>query len=172
MNQALIDNTLLSLACLCALAITWTTKRRRAGNLPSFLLLFAALVVFLNMWAHCIAVALVNWNRYRSGIFYYTFAFYGQLLLGVVAILVSGFNIHHVRRHIKGLPRQRPVLYGLNAATAALFLPVIPLNPIGALPVLAAVLSTGTLVFAKVTPRQAPVATAKPALRSEASRPV
>ncbi|RYY97637.1 MAG: hypothetical protein EOO11_10310 [Chitinophagaceae bacterium] len=152
MNQALIDNSLLSLACLCALLLTWTTKRRRAGSLPSFLLLFAALVVFLNMWAHTVAVLLVNWARYRSGIFYYTFAFYGQLLLGVTAIFLSGFGIHYARRHIRGVAGQRRSLYWLNAATIALFLPVIPLNPIGALPVLAALLSVLTLVFSKAHP--------------------
>jgi hypothetical protein len=149
MNQVLIDNSLLTVALIIAALITWRTQPRRHGAFACLLLLFAPLVVFLNMWAHTIAVAVVNVGRYRTGTFQYTFTVYGHGLLGVLFILVSGFNIHCVRRHLQGVHRQKRTILWLNAATAAGFLPLILLNPIAALPVLASLLSTVTLAVAK-----------------------
>src|SRR5918993_986072 len=149
MNQALIDNSLLAAAFILALLITHFTRKRKAGSIASFFLLFAPLIVFLNMWAHTIAVSIVNIQRFQAGNFQYTFSFYGLLLLGIVFIVVSGFNIGCARKVIKGEMGQKSKIHWLNLATALLFLPLIFINPISSLPVIAAIVSSLTLWFMK-----------------------
>jgi hypothetical protein len=149
MNQALIDNSLLGSAFILALLITRFTRQRKAGSIASFFLLFAPLIVFLNMWAHTVAVSIVNIKRFQAGNFQYTFSFYALLLLGIVFIVVSGFNLDCSRKIIRGDLRQKSKIYWLNLATAMLFLPLIFINPIASLPVLAAIVSSLTLRFMK-----------------------
>lgn len=155
MNQVIIDNTLLAIAGITALLITRFTKERKTPVVGSFFLLFSPLIIFLNMWAHSIAVLIVNYDRYQSGNFQFNFHFYSLLLLGVVFIIVSGINISCARKHIKGDQTQKPLMLWINAATALLFLPLIFINPISLLPVLASIVSTITLFLLK---------TAKPTL--------
>ena len=102
MNQALIDNSLLGSAFILALLITRFTRQRKAGSIASFFLLFAPLIVFLNMWAHTVAVSIVNIERFQAGTFQYAFSFYALILLGIVFIVVSGVNIDCARKIIKG----------------------------------------------------------------------
>ena len=142
MNQQLIDNTLLASAALTALFITRFTKGRKAGGVSSFFLLFAPLIIFLNMRAHTIAVSIVNMKRYQAGSFHYSFSFYALLLFGIVFIIVSGFNIDGARKRINGDTRQERKIHSLNLATALLFLPLMFINPIALLPVLASILSS------------------------------
>jgi hypothetical protein len=149
MNQPLIDNTLLASACILALLITRFTKERKAGGVSSFFLLFAPLVIFLNMWAHTVAVSIVNIKRFHAGGFNYSFSFYSLLLFGIVFIIVSGFNIDCARKRIKGDMSQKPKILWLNLATTLLFLPLMFINPIALLPVLASVVSSVVLWLMK-----------------------
>lgn len=149
MNHAIIDNALLALACIFALLITRFTKKRTAGAVGSFFLLFAPLVIFLNMWAHTVAVSIVNIKRYQAGTFQYSFSFYGLLLFGVVFIISSGFNIDCARKRIKGDMSQKSKILWLNLATALLFLPLIFINPLAFLPILASIVSSVTVSLMK-----------------------
>lgn len=149
MNHAVIDNLLLASAFVLSLLITRFTKERKAGSVSSFFLLFAPLVVFLNMWAHTLAVCIVNIKRLQAGSFQYSFAFYGLLLFGIVFIIVSGFNIDFARKRIKGDMNQRGRILWLNLATALLFFPLMFINPIALLPVLASIISSATLWLMK-----------------------
>ena len=142
MNQVIIDNSLLLSSGIIAALIVRSTRQRQVGGFASFLLLFSALVVFLNMWGHTVAVLAVNYKRYLSGGFQYSFAFYALLLLGIIFILVSGFNIHYCRKIIKGDTTHHQTILWLNGATALGFLPLMPINPIALLPVIASVVST------------------------------
>ncbi|HET7897532.1 MAG TPA: hypothetical protein VFL47_07680 [Flavisolibacter sp.] len=88
MNTVFIDNALLATAGLTALLMTRFSRQRKTGFAGSFFLLFSPLIIFLNMWAHTIAVLVVNYQRYLVGSFHYSFAFYSLLLFGVVFIVV------------------------------------------------------------------------------------
>ena len=149
MNQALIDNSLLGSAFVLALLITRFTRQRKAGSIASFFLLFAPLIVFLNMWAHTVAVSIVNIERFQAGTFQYTFSFYALILLGIVFIVVSGVNIDCARKIIKGDLTRKSRIHWLNFASAMLFVPLIFINPIASLPVLAAIVSSLTLWIMK-----------------------
>jgi hypothetical protein len=149
MNHMLIDNALLAAAFITAIVVTRYTKERKAGAVSSFFLLFAPLIVFLNMWAHTVAVLVVNIQRHLAGRFHYSFTFYGLILFGVVFIVVSGYQIHCARLRIMGDANQRSAILKLNALTSVFFLPVVFINPISLLPVLAAIVSTVTVLCMK-----------------------
>lgn len=149
MNQVIIDNSLLVTAALVALLITRFAKERKTGAVGSFFILFAPLVIFLNMWAHVTAVSIVNYQRYLAGNFKYSFSFYGLLLFGIVFIVVSGINISCARKRIKGDTTQKPTILWLNLGTSLLFLPMIYFNPIALLPVLASIVSSLALWLMK-----------------------
>lgn len=151
MQSALIDNTLLACAAIVALLITRFTKERKAGAVGSFFLLFGPLVIFLNMWAHTIAVSIVNIKRAQAGSFQYSFTFYGLLLLGSVFIIGSGLNLDLSRKYIKGNLDHKPRILWNNLATALLFLPLAPINPIALLPVLASIVSSLSLWVVKLS---------------------
>ena len=142
MNQAIIDNTILASAAISALLINHFTSDRKTGKVVSFFLLFAPLVVFLNMWGHTIAVSIVNIKRYQAGTFQYSFSFYSLLLFGIVFLVVSGYNIHFARKIIKGDLTQKPKVLWMNLSTALLFMPLFVINPIALLPVLASIVSS------------------------------
>jgi hypothetical protein len=149
MNQVLIDNSLLVSAFIIAILVVRFTADRKAGAVGSFFLLFSPLVIFLNMWAHTVAVLIVNYKRYTAGTFKFGFGFYSLILLGVVFIVVSGINIHLARKRVKGDVSHVRSIHWLNFATAVLFLPVVFINPIASLPVLASLASSITLIFMK-----------------------
>jgi hypothetical protein len=145
----IIDNALLASAFITALVITRFTKDRKAGAVASFFLLFAPLIVFLNMWAHTVAVLVVNVQRYFAGSFHYSFTFYSLLLFGIVFIVVSGYQIHCARLRIKGDASQKSKIIKLNVLTSVFFIPVVFINPISLLPVLAAIVSSITVICMK-----------------------
>ena len=149
MNQALIDNSILAASFIAAFLLVKFNAKRKSGAVASFLLVFAPLVIFLNMWGHTVAVLIVNYKRYVGGVFQYNFNFYALILFGVVFILVSGINIDRARKLINGDVSQKSTLHWLNSITALLFLPMVFLNPIASLPVIASALSSGTLFVAK-----------------------
>lgn len=153
MNTALIDNLLLATACLIALLLTRFLKDRQTGLAAAFFLLFPPLLVFLNMWAHTIAVVVVNYKRYLSGSFQYSFRFYSLLLFGVVFLVVSGLNLAQAKKLIRGDASRKTILHWLNGGTAVLFLPLAAINPIALLPVLASVVSSITVLLQKPTQR-------------------
>lgn len=160
MNQAFIDNAILLIAALTALLIIRFTKQRNAGRLSSFLLLLSPLIIFLNMFAHTVAVLVVNLKRYQAGSFQYNFHFYSLMLFGIVFMVVSSINISCARKRIKGDLEQKSRMLWLNLGTALLFLPLIFINPIALLPVLASILSSVTLILMK------PIRNAEPVIRS------
>jgi hypothetical protein len=149
MNQVIIDNSLLAFAGITALLITVFSKGRKVGAVSSFFLLFAPLIIFLNMWAHTIAVLIVNYQRYLSGSFQYTFSFYSLVLFGVVFVIFSGINISCARKRIKGDKTQNATILWLNLATSLLFLPLIYFNPIALLPIIASIVSSVTIWLMK-----------------------
>ena len=147
MNQAYIDNALIGLSIIGASAISLCLRRRMTGFLFSSLLLFPPLLVFLNMWAHSIAVTVVNIQRNQAGNFQYSFSFYSLLLFGLVFIVLSGTAIHFTRLYVCGQRRQKKYIYVANALTAVLILPVGFLNPIGFLPVICSIVSSLALLI-------------------------
>jgi hypothetical protein len=147
MNQAYIDNGLIALAIIFAAIVSICLRRRITGFLFSTFLLVPPLLVFLNMWAHTVAVTVVNIRRYQTGSFQYSFSFYSHILFGLVFIVLSGTAIHFTRQYICGQRKQKRFIHLLNAATSILFIPVGFLNPIGFLPVIASFVSTLTLLI-------------------------
>src|SRR4028119_451387 len=149
MNNTLIDIALLVASSITALLIARFSKERNAGLISSFFLLFSPLIIFLNMWAHTVAVLIVNYKRYLAATFQYSFSFYSLLLFGIVFIVVSGINISCARKRIKGDMNQKSRILWLNGGTAILFLPLTLINPIALLPVIASVVSSITLLIMK-----------------------
>jgi hypothetical protein len=147
MNQSLIDNSILVLSVVIAAFVVRYSTRRIAPAVGAFFILFSPLVIFVNMWAHLLAVSIMNYQRYKAGFFQYDFRFYGLMLLGVVFIVVSGINIHLARKRIKGEMLHVRFMHWLNLGTAVLFIPAIPLNPISTLPVIASAASSLTLLL-------------------------
>jgi ABC-type Fe3+ transport system permease subunit len=99
------------------------------------------------MWAHTIAVFIVNIQRYAAGTFHYSFALYGLLLFGLVFILLSGLLIHFSRTYIQGNRQQKRKIFLGNLTLAVCFFPVIFITPIGSLPIFAAIVSSLVLGF-------------------------
>ncbi|CAA9531213.1 MAG: hypothetical protein AVDCRST_MAG96-3573 [uncultured Segetibacter sp.] len=149
MNHAIIDASLLVAAFITAVLITRFSKKRKTGAISSFFLLFSPLIIFVNMFAHTIAVSIVNYKRYVAGTFQYNFSFYSLLLFGIVFMMVSGINISCAYKRIKGDMSQKSGILWLNGGTAILFLPLMPINPIALLPVIASVISSATLLLMK-----------------------
>ena len=119
---------------------------KRKTSLPfAFFLLFPQFLFFGNMLAHTVAVVAVNVIRMQEGTFRYSFHFYSLLLFGIVFMVTSGLGIRSAKKRIEGDRAQGKTILWLNGMTVLFFLPVIPLNPIGALPVLASLLSSITL---------------------------
>jgi len=147
MNQALIDNSLLAFSFLIACLMVGLNKRRKIGIFPAILLLFAPLVIFLNMWGHNVAVLIINYKRYAAGAFQYNFHFYSLILFGTFFILISGLNIDRARKFINGDESQKRTLHWLNGITSALFLPMFFINPIALLPVISSAISSGTIAL-------------------------
>jgi hypothetical protein len=147
MNQAYIDNALIGLSIIGASAISLCLRRRMTGFVFSSILLLPPLLVFLNMWAHFIAVVVVNIQRNNAGSFQYSFSFYSLLLFGLVFIVLSGTSIHFTRQYLCGQRRQKRFIYIVNGITAVLILPVGFLNPLGFLPVICSIVSSLALLI-------------------------
>ena len=156
MNQALIDNSILALSFITAICLVKFNGKRKSGAVRSFLLLFAPLVIFFNMWGHTVAVMIVNYKRYLGGVFQYNFHFYGLMLFGLIFILISGLNIDRARKLIDGDQSQKRMLHWLNAITGVLFLPMVFLNPIASLPVIASAVSSATIMIVKSSKKSNP----------------
>lgn len=146
MNHILIDNSLLAASLLIAVIVSKTLKDRKTGILFSTILLFSPLITFLNMWAHTFAVSIVNARRYFAGTFQYNFAFYSLLLFGVVFIVMSGFAIHYSKKYITGDKGKKRSIYLFNLLILLSFLPVVFINPLASLPIIAAIISSVTLI--------------------------
>jgi hypothetical protein len=147
MNQVFIDNSLILLSLICAIIVTKALKQRKTGPFFSTLLLFPSLLIFLNMWAHTVAVIITNIKRFNAGTFQYNFTVYSYLLFGFTFIVLSGFSIHYSKKYIQGEATQILGIYLLNLLTAILFIPVGFINPIGFLPVLASIFSSLVLLY-------------------------
>ena len=147
--QAWIDSSLLLVSFLLAILTVRLLKARVLSVINGFFLIFPAMLVFLNMWGHTTAVLIVNYQRYQKGTFHYSFVFYGLLLLGFAGILISGLIIHYSKKLARGYHRYRTTLYTLHLVLLILFLPVGFINPIGFLPVMAAVASMITIALTR-----------------------
>ena len=142
MNQIVIDNSLLIAALLCSIVVSMSMKKRRTGMVFATLLLFPPLLIFLNMWAHTTAVSVANIRRFNAGHFQYTFTVYSHFLFGIFFLLLSGLTIHLSKKYIAGNTSQKRNILLANLATSLFFLPVVFINPIGALPVIASIFSS------------------------------
>lgn len=146
--QVLIDNSLILVSIILAILSVRTLKDRSVAAATAFFLIFPSMLVFLNMWGHTVAVLVTNMKRFEKGTFQYSFHFYGLMLLGFTGIVVSGLAIHYAKKLARGYRRYKSTLYTIHLITAALFFPVGFINPLGFLPVLAAVVSTVTIRLA------------------------
>lgn len=142
MNQVFIDNSLLALALITSTVVSKTLKSRKTSLLFAIFLFFPPLVVFLNMWAHTTAVFIMNIRRYNAGTFQYNFTVYSHFLFGIVFILLSGLTIHLTKKYIGGDRKQKHRILWANLVTSLFFLPVVFINPIGTLPVIASLVSS------------------------------
>ena len=154
MDQAVIDNLIRLISLLTALLVLRFSKNRMTGIISSFFLLFAPLVIFYNMWAHTLAVLIVYYKKYLLGNFQYTFHFYSLVFFGVIFILLSGYNISCALKSIKGDLSQKRKIHMLNFATALLFIPMVFINPIASLPVIASIVSSISLRVARPVNRE------------------
>ncbi|HEY1113652.1 MAG TPA: hypothetical protein VGE66_08815 [Chitinophagaceae bacterium] len=143
-----IDNSLLLVSILVAIVTVRSLRDRSVAFITGFFLIFPSILVFLNMWAHTVAVLVTNYQRYGKGTFQFSFHFYGLLLLGFTGIMVSGLAIHYAKKLARGYRRYKSTLYTVHFILATLFFPVGFINPLGFLPVLAAIVSTVTLRLA------------------------
>lgn len=146
--QAWIDNSLVLVSLILAIITVRTLKDRSVALATAFFLIFPSMLVFLNMWAHTVAVLIANIKRFGRGTFHYSFHFYGLLLLGFTGIMVSGLAIHYSKKLAQGYRRYKSTLYTIHLIMAAIFLPVGFINPLGFLPVMAAVVSAVTIRLA------------------------
>lgn len=143
--QVWIDNSLVVVSIILAIVTVRTLKDRSAAAVTAFFLIFPSMLVFMNMWAHTVAVLITNIRRFGKGTFQYSFHFYGLMLLGATGIVISGLAIHYSKKLALGYRRYKPTLYTLHFFIAALFFPVGFINPLGFLPVMAAIVSAVTI---------------------------
>lgn len=143
-----IDNLLILVSLVLSIITVRTLKDRSVAVLTAFFLIFPSLLVFLNMWGHTVAVLVTNIRRFARGSFQYNFHFYGLMLLGVTGIMISGLAIHYAKKLAQGYRRYKRTLYTIHLIMAALFFPAGFINPLGFLPVMAAIVSAVTIRLA------------------------
>jgi hypothetical protein len=143
--QVWIDNSLILVSIILAIITVRTMQDRSVALVTAFFLLFPPMLVFLNMWGHTVAVLIANIRRFERGTFHYSFHFYALMLLGFTGIAVSGLAIHYSKKLAQGYRRYKRTLYTIHLIMAALFFPVGFINPLGFLPVLAAIMSSVTI---------------------------
>jgi hypothetical protein len=149
MNTALVDNLLLLIAALVSAFFVYRLEQRITGPLGSFFAVFPVVLVLFNMLAHLIAIAAVNYDRYQSGAFTYTFVLYGQVLFAIVSIVICYYALSYARKFMQGRKLFRKKTIILNGLSALLFLPLVPFNPISMLPVIAAIVSSISISLAR-----------------------
>src|SRR5215204_761070 len=147
--QFWIDNSLLIISALLSIVTLRTLKDRIVSPVNGFFLLFPPMLVFMNMWGHSIAVLVVNYQRYQKGTFQYSFIFYGLLLLGFMGLGVSGYIIHYTKKLVRGYHRYKTTVIVLDLVMMTLFLPVVFINPLGFLPVIAGIISIVTILLTR-----------------------
>ena len=145
----IIDFSLIIVSILLSLTTVYALKNKTVRKVPAFFLVFAPMLVFMNMWAHSWAILIVNYERYVKGGFTYSFTFYGLLLMGFAGLMVSGLNIHVSKKMIKGELQYKKTILLLNLITTMIFLPIGFINPLGFLPVLCSIASTITVLLVK-----------------------
>lgn len=114
-----------------------------------FLMVFFAMISFINMWAHEWAIGLMAFTRWRQGLFVYDFRFYSLMLLGVVFIGLAGYLLHQVKLLSRGSQAASRRILVAGTIQILLSLPLFPFNPIGVLPALSSVLLLMVLPFAR-----------------------
>lgn len=116
---------------------------------PLFLVWSAGLWCLLNWVGHLLGVLYVNIPSMMGGTFTYTFHFYSLMFLGVVFMLLSVLQLNFLKKMSRqGMAPYKP-LKQVSALIIILSLPIIPLNPIGALPVISSVVILSTVAVTK-----------------------
>ena len=137
MNQNSIDSSLLSAALPCSVSCKPVVEKAATGLLFAILLLLSAFLIFL---LHMGAYKGSNYRYYPSfSRRYFPELFYGLQPFFIWCRLSFPERMHHSflqKIHCKGAGHKHSIVW-LRLVTSLFFLPVIPINPIGALPVLA-----------------------------------
>jgi hypothetical protein len=150
-NTALIDSGLIVLAILGSLLFSnflYRTRETALKRLPLILMSFAGLWCLFNWVAHTIAVLIVNIKMMLAGTFVYSYHFYSLILMGVIFIVLSIYQLNQVKALSRGDTAYK-YLKRVSWLIIVLSLPIFPLNPIGLLPVISSILILATTAATK-----------------------
>ncbi|MDO6391625.1 hypothetical protein Q4E40_15920 [Pontibacter sp. BT731] len=151
-NTVIVDSSLILLAIIGGWMlgnIMYRNRQTPVSWFTLFLVNFAALWCMFNWIAHVIAVLAVNVQRIMAGSFVYTFPFYAMLLMGITFIALSVLQLSRIRQLSQGKHYLRKQLTLVSWSIVALSLPIVPLNPIGLLPVISSVIILATVSLTK-----------------------
>ena len=171
-NTQVVDLTLIVLSIVAGAFYSLYIFRRQKTSvkrIPLFLIWTAGFWCLFNWIGHLIAISVVSIQPIMSGIFTYTFHFYSLYLMGTVFSLLSLRQLDLIKKMSeKGRGYYKP-LKRVSALIIFLSLPIIPLNPLGALPVISSVVILVTIALTKKSWVLTPKEQEKPVISPQAA---
>lgn len=151
-NTQLVDITLIALALIFGGLYARTNFKEQKTSvkmMPLFVVWAAGLWCLLNWIGHLFGVLYVNIPAMMDGNFTYTYHFYSLIFMGVVFMLLSSLQLTLIKKISERGPSYLGNLKQVSFLIILLSLPIIPLNPIGALPVLSSLIILSTVALTK-----------------------
>ena len=151
-NTQIVDITLIALALISGAFYAKDISKKQKTSvkiIPLFVIWSAGFWCLLNWIGHSLGVLYVNIPAIINGTFMYTFYFYSLMFMGVVFMLLSFLQLNLIKKMSEQGTSPYKALKRVSALIIILSLPIIPLNPIGALPVIAAVVILTTIAITK-----------------------
>lgn len=151
-NTQVVDLTLIVLSLIFGAFYArsvFKSQKTSVKIIPLFIIWAAGLWCLLNWVGHLAAIFYVNLQPMLSGSFTYTFHFYSVMFLGVVFMLLSLLQLEILKKMSQLRPGQYKFLKQVSGLIILFSLPITPLNPIGALPVISSLLILTTVAVTK-----------------------
>lgn len=151
-NTQVVDLSLIALALILGgfSAFNYTKKQRTSVKaFPMFLVWTAGLWCLLNWIGHILAVFYVSSQAIMDGSFTYSYYFYSLIFMGIVFFLLSLLQLRIISKMSqKGIGPYKHLKW-VSAMIILLSLPIIPLNPLGSLPVISSIIILTTVAITK-----------------------
>jgi hypothetical protein len=146
-----IDIIALIVSVIVAFIMSIITIRKSGSTLRpmvTFFLFFGPAAILVHLGFH---IGQINFNaieNIKKGTFTYDFRYYSLMLMAVAIIYCAGLLVQRLREFLEG-ESYGNVLRAM-AMIVVVSAPTIPLNPIGALPTIACLITLSALPFAKL----------------------
>jgi hypothetical protein len=145
-----IDIIALIVSAFVTLGITISTLQKPSVTLRpvvAFFMLFGPAVIVVHMIFHIGSINFNTLEKIKQGSFTYDFRYYSLMLMAVAIAYCAGVLLQRIKRFFEG-ESYKPILKAV-ATTIFVSAPIIPINPIGALPTIACLITLSAVPFVK-----------------------